>query len=118
MLSVAGDFWECAREMIVRQFTVLMAISACCLTFQPRGFCTSAAPATLPSDTPANFFVRTNAFDFVRREEMISMRDGVKLKTIILVPKGANDAPILLSRTPYNAAERVSRASSSHLAAV
>ena len=33
------------------------------------------------------------------------MRDGVKLKTIILVPKGAKDAPILLARTPYNAVE-------------
>jgi putative CocE/NonD family hydrolase len=49
---------------------------------------------------------------------MIAMRDGVKLKTFILVPKGATHAPMLLSRTPYNAAERVSRASSAHLAAV
>lgn len=46
------------------------------------------------------------------------MRDGVKLKTFILVPKGATNAPMLLSRTPYNAADRVSRASSSRLAAV
>ena len=31
------------------------------------------------------------------------MRDGVKLHTVILVPKGAKHAPILLTRTPYNA---------------
>ena len=34
---------------------------------------------------------------------MIPMRDGVKLHTVILVPKGARNAPILLTRTPYNA---------------
>ena len=34
---------------------------------------------------------------------MIPMRDGVKLHTVILVPKGASGAPILLTRTPYNA---------------
>ncbi len=34
---------------------------------------------------------------------MIPMRDGVKLHTVILVPKGAKGAPILLTRTPYNA---------------
>ncbi len=45
------------------------------------------------------------------------MRDGVKLKTFILVPKGATRAPILLTRTPYNASERVLRFDSPHLAA-
>ena len=42
-------------------------------------------------------------FDFVRREEMIPMRDGVKLYTIILVPKREEKMPILLTRTPYGA---------------
>lgn len=42
--------------------------------------------------------------DFVIREEMIPMRDGVKLYTVILMPKSSNDSlPILLERTPYNA---------------
>jgi predicted acyl esterase len=49
---------------------------------------------------------------------MIPMRDGVKLKTLILVPKGAAGAPIMLTRTPYNAAGRVSRFDSPRLAAV
>lgn len=31
------------------------------------------------------------------------MRDGVKLHTVILVPKGASHAAILLTRTPYDA---------------
>ncbi|HLJ30769.1 MAG TPA: CocE/NonD family hydrolase [Candidatus Angelobacter sp.] len=54
-------------------------------------------------------------WDYVRREVMIPMRDGVKLHTVILVPKGAKGAPILLTRTPYNANELTGRAHSSHL---
>ncbi len=46
---------------------------------------------------------------------MIAMRDGVKLHTVILVPKGASHAPILLTRTPYNANELTSHANSAHL---
>ena len=41
---------------------------------------------------------------------MIPMRDGVKLHTVIVVPKGAKRAPILLTRTPYNAPKRAERA--------
>ena len=46
--------------------------------------------------------VRESA-DYVRREVMIPMRDGAKLYTVIVMPKGTQDGPILLSRTPYNA---------------
>ena len=48
---------------------------------------------------------------------MIPMRDGVKLKTVIWIPKGAHRAPILLTRTPYDAAGRGAE-ESEHLAAV
>jgi len=42
--------------------------------------------------------------DFVIREEMIPMRDGVKLYTIIMEPKDADGKlPIIISRTPYDA---------------
>jgi uncharacterized protein len=71
----------------------------------------------LPSDTPTNVTPRTDAFEYIKREEMIPMRDGVKLKTFIIVPKGASHAPMLLTRTPYNASERVMRFNSPHLAA-
>ncbi|NIJ38393.1 hypothetical protein FHR22_003104 [Sphingopyxis panaciterrae] len=50
--------------------------------------------------------------DYERREMMVPMRDGVKLYTVILVPKGAKDAPIVLNRTPYNATARVLRTTS------
>jgi hypothetical protein len=41
--------------------------------------------------------------DYIRREVMIPMRDGVKLFTVIVMRKGTKNGPILLSRTPYNA---------------
>jgi hypothetical protein len=75
-----------------------------------------AAPAAaLPSETPANLQPVTDGFDYVKRDVMIPMRDGVKLHTVIVIPKGAKNAPILLTRTPYNASAQVSHAASSHL---
>jgi putative CocE/NonD family hydrolase len=41
---------------------------------------------------------------FVVREEMVPMRDGVKLYTLIISPKGSTgELPIILRRTPYDA---------------
>jgi len=68
-----------------------------------------------PSETPATFKPETASFDYERREAMIPMRDGVKLHTVILIPKGAHNAPILLTRTPYNADDLTSHRKSSHL---
>jgi len=70
----------------------------------------------LPSETPEKFVPTNDGFDHVRRDVMIPMRDGVKLHTVILVPRRASRAPILLTRTPYNATELTSHAQSSHLA--
>ena len=49
---------------------------------------------------------------------MIPMRDGVKLHTVVLVPRGAKGAPILLTRTPYNATALTSHSQSSHLGSI
>jgi hypothetical protein len=57
----------------------------------------------LPSEIPTTFTPRTDRLDHERRAVMIPMRDGVKLHTVILVPRGAKGAPILLTRTPYDA---------------
>ena len=35
------------------------------------------------------------------REEMVAMRDGVKLATNILLPEGEGPWPVVLQRTPY-----------------
>jgi putative CocE/NonD family hydrolase len=69
----------------------------------------------LPSETPANFQPVTDSFDYVKRDVMIPMRDGVKLHTVVVVQKGAKNAPILLTRTPYDATAQVSHGASSHL---
>ena len=45
-----------------------------------------------PSETPATFRQPTYGMDYERREVMIRMRDGVKLHTVILIPKGAKNA--------------------------
>ncbi len=69
----------------------------------------------LPSETPQTFTPVTDSFDYVRRDVMIPMRDAVKLHTVILVPKGAKGAPILLTRTPYDATGLTTHAESAHL---
>jgi putative CocE/NonD family hydrolase len=68
-------------------------------------------------DIPAKYSVPQSEFDYIRREAMIPMRDGVKLYTVIIVPKGAHNAPILLTRTPYNATKRAERNISSSMLA-
>jgi len=73
------------------------------------------SPSSLPSETPAKLILATDSFDYSRSDVMIAMRDGVKLHTVILVPKGARNAPILLTRTPYNATDLTSHSNSSHL---
>ncbi len=68
-----------------------------------------------PSETPAKIEPVTGTFDYTKRDLMIPMRDGVKLHTVILVPKRAQGAPILLTRTPYDATGLTTHAQSSHL---
>ncbi len=69
----------------------------------------------LPSETPPELKLATGEFDYVRRDVMVPMRDGVRLHTVILVPKGATRAPILLTRTPYDASALTTHAHSAHL---
>ncbi|MDE2404186.1 MAG: CocE/NonD family hydrolase [Sphingomonadales bacterium] len=69
-------------------------------------------------DIPAKFAYPDTANDYVKREVMIPMRDGVKLYTVIVIPKGAVNAPIVLTRTPYNAAKRADRMDSPNMLSV
>jgi uncharacterized protein len=68
-------------------------------------------------DIPKAFDAPTTGYDYVKREVMIPMRDGVKLHTVIVVPKGARNAPMLLTRTPYNASARAQRNASPSIVA-
>ncbi len=75
----------------------------------------SSALAQL-SDIPATKFAAPTAgYDYVKRVVMVPMRDGTKLYTVIVVPKGAKGAPMILTRTPYNAAKRAQRSDSPNM---
>jgi uncharacterized protein len=71
--------------------------------------------ALAQSETPSKFEPTNNGFNYERRNVMIPMRDGVKLHTVILVPKGARNAPILMTRTPYSADQTTTHVNSSEL---
>jgi putative CocE/NonD family hydrolase len=66
-------------------------------------------------DVPAKFTPPATQNDYDKRVMMVPMRDGTKLYTVIVVPKGAVNAPIVLTRTPYNAKGRASRADSASM---
>src|ERR1043166_5748940 len=95
-------------------FTIVFVISSFSISFAQ----------TLPSESPQEFKPTNYGLEYERRDVSIPMRDGVKLHTVIIVPKSVIDAnkldpkkhaPILLTRTPYNATELTSHAASSHL---
>ena len=73
--------------------------------------------APVGGDIPAKFVPPTAAQDYVKREVMIPMRDGTKLYTVIVYPKGVTNAPIVLTRTPYNAKGRANRSDSASILA-
>ena len=58
---------------------------------------------------PKTYVKPDAAQDYVKRVEMVPMRDGTKLYTVIVSPKNAAGLPIILTRTPYNAKARAAR---------
>jgi uncharacterized protein len=91
------------RSVVATVFLVLASLSS------------RAQKQPMPSDIPPEFTPPRTGYDYIKRVEMIPMRDGVHLYTVIVIPKGAAHAPILLTRTPYNAAGRASRTESPHM---
>ena len=76
---------------------VVALITASCIPIPASGQDSSGPTTThpdLPSEIPAKFEPTRYGFDFERRDVMIPMRDGVKLHTVILVPKGTQRAPV------------------------
>src|SRR5262245_29334771 len=104
--------------LLLVAFVTLTCVSP--LAAQTAAAAQSASPKypNYPSETPDNFKPASASFDYDRREVMIPMRDGVKLHTVVLVPRSATKAkpaPILLTRTPYNADDLTTHISSAHL---
>ncbi len=69
----------------------------------------SAQTPPMTPDIPAKYEGVTPQADYIRREVMIPMRDGKKMFAVIVMRKGTSHAPILLTRTPYNAGKSTSR---------
>jgi uncharacterized protein len=106
--------WNCTPNLLLAVLgAILFVKQSAAQTGQP-----SVKYPDFPSETPAQLAPVTKAFEYVRRDVMIPMRDGVRLHTVILVPKGAHGAPILLTRTPYNATGLTSYAESTHLGSI
>lgn len=63
----------------------------------------SAVIAQTYDERPAKLVTADQGANYDRRTVDIAMRDGVTLHTVILVPKNAKGAGILMTRTPYNA---------------
>jgi putative CocE/NonD family hydrolase len=95
--------------------TAIRAALLLYLALLPRGTAAQTSTPPLTPDIPAKFEAPTGDADYSKRVVMIPMRDGVKLYTVIVIPKGASRAPILLTRTPYNAASRAARNQSARM---
>ncbi|WP_206241418.1 CocE/NonD family hydrolase [Novosphingobium terrae] len=91
------------------KITARLALAACSVLalgltpFAAQAKPAKAAAADQASDIPAKWEAPRPGFDYDLREVMIPMRDGVKLHTIIAIPKGAKGLPMLMERTPYDA---------------
>ena len=109
---------EVSRIRFFRSLIAIWLLMGASLFVQRAAAQTTPAGSTLPSETPARLQPVIDSFDYERRDVMIPMRDGVKLHTVIILPKGAKGAPILLTRTPYDATAQTSHAPSAHLAPI
>jgi putative CocE/NonD family hydrolase len=82
---------------------------------QPGGDIPSRFEPVVPAipkggDIPQRFTPARSSFQYIRRELMIPMRDGVNLYAVLIMPKGgAAKYPIMLDRTPYSADKGTSR---------
>ncbi len=92
-------FLESARWTFLAACALPLAVLAQALQSE-------AGPVADTNDIPAEFVRPGAANDYIQRVEMIPMRDGVKLYTVIWIPTAARDLPIILTRTPYNAKGR------------
>jgi putative CocE/NonD family hydrolase len=71
----------------------------------PKNFHPAVPAIPKGGDIPKSFTAPRAGFAYVRREAMIPMRDGARLYTVLIIPRGGKAAkyPIMLDRTPYSA---------------
>jgi uncharacterized protein len=97
-----------SRSVLLPSAWLLCAASASLAQAPP-----SVTPMT--PDVEASYEQTLPSADFIRREAMVPMRDGTKLYTVIVMKKGTEKGPILLSRTPYDAHESTHRVASQRI---
>jgi uncharacterized protein len=85
---------------MIRQ-TLRAALLASVLTALPAAAQDRVTPMT--PDVMDKYEQVLPSADFIRREAMVPMRDGTKLYTVIVMKKGTQNGPMLLSRSPYDA---------------
>jgi putative CocE/NonD family hydrolase len=69
------------------------------------------------SDIVTDFEPPTEDWNYQRRTAMVPMRDGVRLYTVMILPKRREGPmPIVLTRTPYDAESHTSRVASPDIA--
>jgi len=110
-----------ASRMAFRKFAFFAALAWAAAALadvqpavQPGGDIPPKPPGSAPAipwrgDIPTGFHPPRAEFQYVRRTEMIPMRDGVKLYTVLIVPKVPGRFPIMLDRSPYSADKATSR---------
>ena len=97
----------CVTSLVRRLLTVTLLLAFA------SGVRAQVSPET--PDIPKKYEAPASSYDYVKREVMVPMRDAVRLHTVIVIPRGASRAPIILTRTPYNASGRAGREASPHM---
>ncbi|HEX4005613.1 MAG TPA: CocE/NonD family hydrolase [Acidobacteriaceae bacterium] len=105
-VSAAQGFAGSPAFGILALSAVLLAATVPVATAAAQESAPASTPAMTP-DIPPAFTPPRIGYNFTRRVVMIPMRDGVKLYTVIAIPKDVTHAPIILTRTPYDAAARL-----------
>jgi putative CocE/NonD family hydrolase len=99
----SADFGE--SIMRISRFICLLAATLTIFIALLTGWRTTATKNEADK-TAGNLSTGQGAVVFDRREEMIRMRDGVRLHTLIFTPRNQTEAlPLLMSRTPYGIAQ-------------
>jgi putative CocE/NonD family hydrolase len=96
--------------------TRIISFLAAGLPFTTAAFAQTPAPVTpMTPDVIDKYEQTLPSADFIRREVMVPMRDGTKLYTAVVMKKGTANAPILLSRSPYDAHKSTHRVASQRI---
>src|SRR6266536_3251481 len=100
-----------------RSYARCLILLAVVLSFASTVVIAQTPPRVTPMtpDVVEKYDQPLSSADYVRREFMIPMRDGVKLFNVVVMKKGVTKAPILLSRTPYNASGSTGRINSQRI---